>query len=280
MDHAYIESNGLVERYHRGLLPPDEEVRFEEHFVDCPQCTEQLELARGFQRGLKAMAAEDAARAVVVAGLFAWLARRGRLARWGTVLAALAVAALLPALWLLAGGRSERREQEARLEAERHTRQELERRLAESESRRSAERRELEGKLAQAKPPAKPPRGLAGPLVNTPVFLLAAVRSNDAQPVTIDLSRTGDALALAVDLGEGLRFDTYRATIVSIGGRAGGGKVFEKAGLKPNALETLMITFPSTFFAPGDYRLRVEGVKPDGSAAEVGGYAFRVAGKR
>jgi hypothetical protein len=112
--------------------------------------------------------------------------------------------------------------------------------------------------------------------VNTPVFLLAAVRSNDAKPVTIDPSRTGDALALAVDLGEGLRFDTYRATIT----RTGGGKVFEKAGLKPNALETLMITFPATFFAPGDYRLRVEGVKPDGAAAEVGGYGFRVVGKR
>jgi hypothetical protein len=277
MDHAYIESNGLVERYHRGLLPPDEEARFEEHFVDCPQCTEQLELARGFQRGLKAMAAEDAARAVVGAGLFAWLARRGRLAQWGTALAVLALAAL-PAFLLLAGGRSERREREARL-AERRTRQELEHRLAESESRRSAERRDLEAKLAPAKPP-EPPRGLAGPLVNTPVFLLSAVRSNDAKPVTIDPAGAGDALALAVDLGEDARFDTYRATIVSIGGRAGGGKVFEKAGLKPNALEALMITFPSRFFAPGDYRLRVEGVKPDGSSAEVGGYGFRVVGKR
>jgi hypothetical protein len=275
MDHAYIESNGLVERYHRGLLPPDEEARFEEHFVACPQCAEQLELARGFQRGLKTMAAEDAARAMVAAGIFAWLARRGRLARWGTALSVLILAALLPALWLLAGGRSERREQDARLEAERQTRRELERRLTESESRRSAERRDLEAKLAQEKPP-EPPRGLAGPLVNTPVFLLTAVRSNDAKPVTIDPSRTGDALALAVDLGEGLRFDTYRATIT----RTGGGKVFEKAGLKPNALEALMITFPSTFFAPGDYRLRVEGVKPDGSAVEVGGYGFRVAGKK
>ncbi|HEY4575209.1 MAG TPA: hypothetical protein VIJ26_14630 [Thermoanaerobaculia bacterium] len=276
MDHAYIESNGLVELYHQGLLPPDEEARFEEHFVDCPQCTEQLELARGFQRGLKAMAAEDAARAVVGAGLFAWLAQRGRLAQWGTALAALVIAAALPALWLLAGGRSERREQEARLTAERRTRQELERRLSESESRRSAERRDLAAKLAQAKPPSEPTRGLAGPLVNTPVFLLTAVRSNDAKPVTIDPSRTGDALALAVDLGEGLRFDTYRATIT----KSGGGKVFEKAGLKPNALETLLITFPASFFAPGDYRLRVEGLKPDGSAAEVGGYGFRVVGKR
>jgi hypothetical protein len=277
MDHTYIESHGLVERYHQGALPPDEEALFEEHFVDCGECMEQLELARGFRKGLRSVAAEDAARAVAAAGLFAWLARRGRLAQWGMAFAALLVAAGLPALWLLAGGRSERREWSARLEAQRRTGQELERRLSDSESRRAAERRDLEAKLAAVKPPELP-HGLASPLINTPVFLLSALRSNDGKPAIVDLarvSRAGDALALAVDVGDDLRFATYRATIT----RTDGGTVFRTAGLKPNALEALMITFPSAFFAPGDYRLRVEGVKADGSAAEVGGYPFRVVGK-
>jgi len=272
MEHAYIESNGLVERYHQGLLPPDEEARFEEHFVECPACMEQLELARGFQKGLKTLVAEDAARAVVGAGLFAWLARRGRLAQWGVPLAALAVAAALPALWLLAGSRGERQEWRAGLDAQRRSNRELEHRLDESESRRNAERRELEAKIAQAKPP-EAPRGLTGPLVNTPVFLLSALRSDDGKPATIDLARAGDALALAVDVGDDLRFASYRATIT----KAGGATVFRQLGLEPNALEALMITFPASFFAPGDYRLRVEGVKPDGSASEIGGYPFRVA---
>jgi len=278
MDHTYIESNSLVERYHQGLLSPDEEARFEEHFVECPACMEQLELARGFQKGLKTLVAEDTARAVVSAGLFAWLARRGRLAQWGAALAVLAVAAL-PALWLLAGGQGERQEWRARLDAQRRSNQELEHRLSESESRRIAERRELEAKIAQAKPP-EAPRGLAGPLVNplvnTPVFLLSALRSDDGKPATIDLARAGDALALAVDVGDDPRFASYRATIT----KAGGGTVFRQSGLEPNALEALMITFPASFFAPGDYRLRVEGVKPDGSASEIGGYPFRVEGKR
>jgi len=274
MDHTYIESNGLVERYHQGLLPPDEEARFEEHFVECPACMEQLELARGFQKGLKSLVAEDAARAVVSAGLFAWLARRGRLAQWGAALAVLAAAAL-PALWLLAGGQGERQEWRARLDAQRRSNQELEHRLGESESRRVAERRELEAKIAQVKPP-ETPRGLANPLVNTPVFLLSALRSGDGKPATIDLARAGDALALAVDVGADPRFTSYRATIT----KAGGETVFRQSGLTPNALEALMITFPASFFAPGDYRLRVEGVKPDGSASEIGGYPFRVEGKR
>jgi hypothetical protein len=276
MDHAYIESHGLVELYHQGALPPDEEARFEEHFVYCGECMEQLELARGLQRGIRAMAAEDAARAVVAAGLFAWLARRGRLAQWGMALAALLLAAGLPALWLRAGGQTERRELSARLEAQRSAGSELERRLGESEARRRT------AELAAAKPP-EPPRSLPSslvkplikPLVNTPVFLLSALRGDDAKPAVIDLSKAGDALALAVDVGADLRFATYRATIT----KADGGEVFAQGGLKPNALEALMITFPSAFFAPGEYRLRVEGVEPDGSAAEVGGYPFRVVGK-
>jgi hypothetical protein len=273
MDHDYIESRGLVELYHQGALPPDEEARFEEHFVDCGQCMEQLELARGLQRGLRSVAAEDAARTVVAAGLFAWLARRGRLAQWGMALAALLLAAGLPALWLRAGGQTERRDLTARLEAQRRAGSELERRLGESEARRRA------AEIAAAKPPAPAPilpGSLVKPLTNTPVFLLAALRGEDARPAVIDLSKAGDALALAVDVGADLRFATYRAAIT----RTNGGKVFEKAGLKPNALEALMITFPSAFFAPGEYRLRVEGVKPDGSTAEVGGYPFRVVGKR
>src|SRR5215217_2198265 len=143
MDHTYIEESGLVERYYQGLLPPEEEARFEAHFVACSECMEQLELARGFQRGLKAVAAEDAARVVVQAGLFAWLARRGRLAQWGLAMAVLLVVAGAPALWLLAQNRSERQAVAGRIEAERRTAADLERRLAGSERQRAAERREL-----------------------------------------------------------------------------------------------------------------------------------------
>lgn len=275
MDHTYIEESGLVERYYQGLLPPEEEARFEAHFVACSECMEQLELARGFQRGLKAVAAEDAARVVVQAGLFAWLARRGRLAQWGLA-AVLLVAAGAPSLWLLAQSRSERQAVAGRIEAERRTAAELERRLAGSEQRRSQERRELEAKLAEARRPSSPPAGLLErPLANLPIVLLTAVRGEAGEPVaTIDLSRIGDLMALAVDAGNDPRFASYRVTITQAGST-----VFRQAGLKPNALETLMVTFPKTFFKPGEYRLRLEGVKADGGAAEISGYQFRVVRK-
>ena len=274
MDHAYIEENGLVERYQQGLLPPEEEARFEEHFVTCAPCMEQLELARGFQRGIKAMAMEDAVRAAVVvqAGLFAWLARRGRLTQWGFALAVLLLAAGLPSVWIAAQGRSERLTAAQRIEEERRTAEDLERRLAETERHRSEERRDLEAKLAEAQRPVPPSPGILDrPLANLPIVLLTAVRG-EGEPATIDLSSPGELLALAVDAGADPRFVSYRATMT----RTGGDTVYRQEGLRTNALETLMLTFPKTFFQPGEYRLRIEGVRADGGAVEIGGYPFRV----
>lgn len=269
MDHQYVEENGLIDLYRRGVLPPEEEARFEEHFAGCPECLEQLEAARGFQLGLKAMAAEDAARTVVQAGLLAWLARRGRLA---FALAALLVAAL-PALWLVRESRdlaqqaSTLREQG---EAERQRIAELEKRLAETERENAQARRELEARIAESRPPEEPRED--GPLVNTPVFLLSLVRSGGGEPATIDLESIDRVLTLAVDPGADAAFATYRVTITDSAGR----RVFREGGLKPNALETVMITFPARFFSPGDYRLALEGFRTDGTATEIGGYPFRV----
>ena len=42
MDHSYIAENNLVEYYVRGRMPVEEQMAFEEHFVDCPTCLEEL----------------------------------------------------------------------------------------------------------------------------------------------------------------------------------------------------------------------------------------------
>ncbi len=137
-----------------------------------------------------------------------------------------------------------------------------------------ARRRELEAKLAQAKTP-EAPKGIAASVANLSVALLTAVRGPGEPATTIDLAKAGDLVALAVDPGAGASFETYSVTLTR-----SGVTVFQKAGLKPNALETVMVAFPATFFTPGEYRLRLEGVKTDGAAAEIGGYPFRVVGKR
>jgi putative zinc finger protein len=270
MDHTYIAEHSLIERYHRGLLDPEEEARFEEHFVGCPECTEELELARSFARGMKVLAAEDAARGAVLTALFAWLARHGRLA-----FAALLLIALLPAAWIwvrearvAATAAADRRQ----LEAERQKTADLGRQLAASERQRSGERQRLESQLAAAQQAGRstPLREI---LVNTPVLLLRTFRDEPgAAPATLALPPAGGPVALAVDAPADPRFASYRVRLTGAGGRT----LFEKGDLHPNALEALLVTFPPGFFSPGAYRLSVFGVTPAGSGLALGEHPFRV----
>ena len=253
MDHSYIEEHGLIDLYHRGHLPPEEEAGFEEHFVGCPECQERLEMARGFQRGLRTMVAQDVAGTTVLA----WLMRR----RWIAV-AALVLAAVLPVLGYMAWNRDVPPPQEAAwrrlFEKERQSAADLRQRLEKSERLRLAE------KAATPAPPSAP-----SPLINTPVFLLTAVRG-DSEAAVIQVK--DGYFSLAVDSGDDPRFESFRVTITD----ARGTRVFREPGLKPNALEALLLTFPAGYFKPGEYRLTVEGVRGDGTASELGGYSFRV----
>lgn len=258
--HDHIEEHGLIDLYHRGRLPPEDEARFEEHFVGCAECQQRLEMARGFQRGLKTMVAEEVARA----GLLSWLARRK-----GLALAALLLAAGLPVLGYLAASREPADAGwQQRYESAQRSAADLRGKLEESERLRREER------VAQVEstPKAEEPRPVSTPtpLINTPVFLLTAVRG-EGEAAVIDPAEKG-YFSLAVDAGDDPRFESYRVTITN----SQGTRVFREAGLKPNALEALLLTFPAGYFPPGEHRLAVEGVTPGGTASELGGYAFRV----
>lgn len=271
MDHATIAEQELVERYVRGLLPPEEEAAFEEHFLDCARCQDDLAMERGLGRGVRAVAAEDAARALAASGLLAWLTRQGRLARMGAALAALALV-LLPALWLASRNRQLERTAEALrrdLAGEQEGSAARQRELDASEGRHAAERAALEERIAQAE--ARPTPGLAQAL-EIPVFLLATVRGG-SEPAEVPSSQAARPLALAVDVGAGVAYSSYTLTVRDAAGKV----LLRRAGLQPNALEVLMLTFPARFFSAGEYRVEVSGVEPGGAEQEVGRYALRVA---
>lgn len=275
MDHTYIEERGLIDLYHRGQIPPEEEIEFEEHFVGCAACQDRLAMARGFQRGLKTVVAEDAARAVAQAGIAAWLFRRRWLAAAVLLFAvALPIAAYVGfrvGSWATHDMGRVVEAWKQRYEREFQSTSRLKERLAESERRRlegQEERRALEEKLAQARPPETTP---PSPLVNTPLILLTAVRGEPAEAPAVRIGESG-YFTLAVDAGADPRFASYRATVTD----SKGARVFRQAGLKPNALEAILLTFPASFFKPGEYRLALEGVRPDGGAVELGQHPFRI----
>jgi hypothetical protein len=111
MDHSYIEGAGLVDRYVRGRMPADERVAFEEHFLDCPQCLEQLEMARSFMEGLKITTAEAVDRGKAPkASVGVWFSGWGPWRIAGLAAAACLVVLVVPLAWLgfqLEGTRNE-----------------------------------------------------------------------------------------------------------------------------------------------------------------------------
>lgn len=96
MEHPRIDDEKILDRYLVGRLAEEDEALFEEHLFACADCLEQVRAGEDLRRGLRAAAAEDAARVTVSLGLLAWLRGRSPAQRAG--LAALAlIVALLPA---------------------------------------------------------------------------------------------------------------------------------------------------------------------------------------
>ena len=58
MQHAEIERDGLIDRYVRNTLRAAERQAFEEHFIDCPQCLEHLEIETSLRQAIRESEAE------------------------------------------------------------------------------------------------------------------------------------------------------------------------------------------------------------------------------
>ena len=61
MQHSEIERDSLIDRYVRNTLRGAERQSFEEHFLDCPQCLEQLEIASSLRQAIRESAVEAVA---------------------------------------------------------------------------------------------------------------------------------------------------------------------------------------------------------------------------
>lgn len=253
-DHEEIDELALVERYPRHDLSAEERDRFEAHFAACPRCRSALEAAGDLQRLLRRVAADDAAEvAMARAGVATWMARRGR--HLGTALAVL-VLVVVAAGTIWYGSRL--RHQQEELAAARAATEE-QRQLVEAERRESAR---LAAELEE--------RGrLWGRERDALLDRLATPRT------VIDPARLDDAWTLAVDLGGGPDFASYRLTVLGPGGAV----EHRREGLRAGAAELLLVTFAADLLPAGDHRLLVEGIGAGGTATEVAVVPFRITGE-
>jgi hypothetical protein len=278
MDHRRIDEQNVAELYVTGRLSPEDEETFESHLLECSECRESVGWAEDLRTSIRAVAAEDAARASVQLGFLAWVSRRTRTARAGLLMAALLAVAALPA-WLqadrsrLARELSEARST-ARSEAERSApapapaapatvpaapdSSELER-LAEENRLLAEQLRDSREQLAQVDEPQ----------INTPIVSLGVVRG-ESDP-TVELGPTPEPILLSLELPQ-VEYDIYRVTLLDNRNKT----VWQKGGLEPTASETLTILFPSERLKAGTpYRFHLEGMEPGGRAVDVGDIPFR-----
>jgi len=293
MEHLYIEDHHIADRYLSGKLSIEERARFEEHFVDCPECLDLLQTIDDFRAGLRAVAAEEATRlrAYLSVGQAGVLARIALLARrrQGPLLAVAILLIAAPMALLIAEWVSARRElaQVIRESSEWRRKYEESERAArdlakemqtrERESSLRLERLTAQfGRLRNSPDSAPPPSNKAAERQSeTQVFALSVVRGgapDPSQPVNrITLPPQSKPIILRLELEPDPDLHSYRVAISTTDGRS----IWTKDGLKPNSKNALALSFNSSLFKPGDYLLTLEGITAQKRHLPVATYTFR-----
>jgi hypothetical protein len=245
MEHSYIDEHSLIDRYVRGTMPSVERAAFEEHFLDCSYCLEQLEIAKSLREAVRISAADLPASPVAarkpsfgtwLQAIFQW--------RWG---AAVALACLLivfsPAIVLY---------------------QQLVRTRSELGQSQVAFVRELENvrktfENAQQSAPA--------------VYALELTRGAE-QVRNIEVPPTPQWMVFSVSIDVS-QFPSYRATLHDSSERV----VWHNDSIRPASPDAIGISVPSTVFTSGLYTLALEGVAANGSVNSLAKFELRAVPK-
>ena len=290
MNHEYINKFNVIDQYVLGHLTAKEAEEFEDHFIDCSSCVDQLNTTRNMVHDLKGLAVHE----TLVLGqervspARGWSLKRlvpNRLSV-GLAFGCVVVAAVLTfvALRRITQLESELRRTQETASA---TRQEYQSSLAtaaESERQQQEARQqlaervdELERQLKEDGREQSSVRGSGNPEVNFPIFALASVVRGQASPPTeIDLPASSPRFALSIPIEDRRDFSVYRITIVDQQGRT----AWKRSGFKRDRYDSLSLSLNSSLLAPGTYDLTVEGLTPPNQWNTVGSYPFRLASRR
>lgn len=256
MLHADFDRESYAERYVLGHLAPEDEAAFEDHLMSCAQCQDAVDAVQGLREGFRGQARSLAAPP-----------RAAQLWRPMALAAAAALALALGLLWRQAADTG-RQAEAGRLEAT-TARQALEQELANLRGQKAGRIEALEQELAAAREAAaqamKPATGkLAAPLAGLPLYLLATVRDRPA-PLALESRDLAQGFTLALDAAPDPRFQRWRVRLQN----AAGQNLFERADLKPTALDAVLVTFPAGFLPPGTYTLGLAGQDAQGQTTEL-----------
>ena len=288
MNHNYIEQFDLIDRYLMGKLPAEESAQFEEHFIDCPECTDRLKTTGDFLQDLRMVAVQKTAQTdnyspkgfpryfsqilypralalavgclliFVIAGLILVINRMGRLQSE------------------LDRAKSASAEWERRYEEERQASSLSDKKHQEAQQGLTEQLRELDAKRQTGQGQRTNTDGGIRPGINIPIFVLNPVRRGEPNtPDTgnvIELEHSPTDFLISLSLEGETNYKSYRMTIFDSRNRV----IWKGGGNKPNRYNALSVIFNSRLFPPGNYLIRVKGVTGGGSSASVGDYPFRL----
>jgi hypothetical protein len=256
VDHREIEERDIAFLYLKGQLSADEYRLFEEHFVDCSECLDRIEILQGLRSGLRQAAVEDASqeRAPALAGWAGWLARWQAWQQAAALACAVLLLVAMPAWLLLARMGSLRRE----LSQARQTATQWQDRYNQERQTSAGLQQPFQGeKLAAAA-----------------IFPLVTSRSADVSSTVnhITITRSSALIVLSLEREYEPGFQSYRVTLKDPAGTS----PWQASDLVPSSPTTLAIVLPSRLVQEGNYLLTIEGLKPDGRYVVAAHYAFQV----
>jgi hypothetical protein len=272
VDHAEVEHDHLAQLYVLGKLSPAETTRFEEHYLDCPECLERLRQAESLHRGLRGLVARgevedfrpDRPRRLAAAAPLRLLA------------AGLFLAALLPAAYLAWQNRRLTAELAAARAAVETTSAVPATATPTAAAEHAAEVDRLTRELTAARQELGRLDALLGqsraPQPGTVLAFLGAVReAGGATPPTAEVRLAAHVswVVLVLDLGapEGAR---HRVQLSRGGERR---PLWAGRDIAAGADGQVTLAVPAAMLPPGDYELRAE---PTAPAAAGRDFPFRV----
>jgi len=290
MEHSYIEEHDLVGRYLSGRLSDEELMRFEEHFLSCPQCAGQLETTEDIRSGLRTAAAAGIrlSQAYLRTAFMARVARLRRARR--AIFLTTAALLIMPIAWLAWTWNNARRDLIQARQASSGWQRKYEetaqsaRDLAEGaqarEKKLSAERDRLAAHVEREREArerlANRLKGAAGEQTVVPVFTLSMMRDLSPDllnPVDeITLSSSSKSIILLLELEPDPNLLSYYAAVSTAGGR----RVWRRDSLKPKSKDGLALSLNSSLLKPDTYLLTLEGLTTERRYKLIAKYTFRV----
>lgn len=265
MDHRHIREDEVASLYVMGKLSAQERTAFEEHFVDCQECLDQIELMEGFSSALRLAPEQGAGMAPV--DDFPFRLPSQSMAFWRQP-GLIALASLLLAACLLGGfflSNMYHRGELARLQK---TADDWQRRYADESQARAA----LAKKLANTE--GKKPTLMAD-LQPAPLYFLTVTRGvdegNSVPADRIVIPRTSPSVALSIEFEKDPALQSYRAQLRNKSGSI----VWSADNIPPPTSTALAISLPTQLLTPGDYSLNLDGLASEGRYVPTAHMRFR-----